>query len=206
MSTPTINTITCLELYELHQRRSVELIDVRSAEEFGELRASMARNVPLDALNPVDLINCRRAASDEPLYFICQMGVRSEWACGKLIAAGFSNVVNVEGGTDAWHAAGLPVERNAAASSIFAQPAKDTSMKSTRVISIERQIKIVHGSIILASCLLGYFVSPWWYALAAAMGAGQIATGLTDRCGTRACLRIMPWNRDQPPAACGTNK
>jgi hypothetical protein len=38
-------------------------------------------------------------------------------------------------------------------------------------------------------------VNPWWYALAAFIGAGQIATGLTDFCGTRACLAKMPWNR-----------
>lgn len=62
---------------------------------------------------------------------------------------------------------------------------------------VERQIKIVHGTIIVASVLLGYFVSPYWYWLAGFIGAGQIATGLTNRCGTRACLNRMPWNEHQ---------
>jgi hypothetical protein len=61
-------------------------------------------------------------------------------------------------------------------------------------MSVERQIKIVHGSLIVLSLLLGWYVHPYWYWLAGIVGAGQIATGLTDRCGTRECLRRMPWN------------
>lgn len=62
-------------------------------------------------------------------------------------------------------------------------------------MNVERQIKIVHGSLILLSLALGLWVQPAWFALAAVIGGGQIATGLTDICGTRACLRKMPWNR-----------
>ena len=62
-------------------------------------------------------------------------------------------------------------------------------------MSIERQIKIVHGSLIVASIILGWFLHPYWYAIALVIGAGQIATGLTDICGTRSLLAKMPWNR-----------
>jgi rhodanese-related sulfurtransferase len=40
---------------------------------------------------------------------ICQSGGRSMKVSQKLEAAGFTHIVNVEGGTSAWHAAGLPV-------------------------------------------------------------------------------------------------
>jgi hypothetical protein len=62
-------------------------------------------------------------------------------------------------------------------------------------MSIERQIKIVHGTLILLGLGLGWFVHPYWYLLVAVIGAGQIATGLTDICGTRSMLNKMPWNR-----------
>jgi Inner membrane protein YgaP-like, transmembrane domain len=62
-------------------------------------------------------------------------------------------------------------------------------------MNVERQIKIVHGSLILLGLALGWWLSPWWFVLAAVIGAGQIVTGLSDVCGTRACLRKMPWNR-----------
>ncbi len=64
-------------------------------------------------------------------------------------------------------------------------------------MSVERQIKIVHGSLIVLSVVLGWYINPYWYLLAGFIGAGQIATGLTDRCGTRACLKKMPWNDAQ---------
>lgn len=69
-------------------------------------------------------------------------------------------------------------------------------------MSVERQIKIVHGSLIVASLALGWFVNPYWYAIAFVIGAGQIATGLTDICGTRSLLAKMPWNRGHRATSC----
>lgn len=60
---------------------------------------------------------------------------------------------------------------------------------------VERQIKIVHGCLIVLSVVLGWYLNRYWYLLAGFIGAGQIVTGLTNRCGTRACLTKMPWNR-----------
>jgi len=152
-----------------------------------------ARLVPLEKLDPQTVMQEQGRSGDRPLYFICQMGGRSGRACAMLMALGYKNVVNVEGGTDAWIAAGLPVESGDGpvprADTVCAIPAGHSS------ISIERQIKITHGSLIVLSLALGAVVHHWWYALAAVVGAGQIATGLTDLCGTRAFLANMPWNR-----------
>jgi hypothetical protein len=67
---------------------------------------------------------------------------------------------------------------------------------------VERQIKIVHGSLILFGLALGWYVDPYWYLLVVVIGAGQIATGLTDICGTRSMLNKMPWNRARTGASC----
>jgi rhodanese-related sulfurtransferase len=43
--------------------------------------------------------------------FICAKGQRSAVACEFAAAAGFSDLYNVEGGTDDWVAANLPIEK-----------------------------------------------------------------------------------------------
>ena len=43
-----------------------------------------------------------------PVVVHCKSGYRSMIACSLLARAGYRNVVNLVGGFDAWHAAGLP--------------------------------------------------------------------------------------------------
>jgi rhodanese-related sulfurtransferase len=111
MNRSSVKTIGCAELRELMAAGNVEIIDVRTPEEFVEVRAATARNVPLDAIDPHAVMQTRTGSPDEPLYFICHLGGRSAAACMMFTAAGFPNVVNIEGGTDAWIAAGLPTEQ-----------------------------------------------------------------------------------------------
>lgn len=111
MNRSSVKTIGCAELRELLRVGPVEIIDVRTPEEFQEVRAISARNVPLDALDPHAVMHTRTAPPGEPLYFICHLGGRSAAACMMFTAAGYPNVINIEGGTDAWVTAGLPTEQ-----------------------------------------------------------------------------------------------
>jgi rhodanese-related sulfurtransferase len=110
MNAPAIKTITCREAYASHLRQPIELIDVRTPEEFQDVHATMARNIPLDKLDPKQIVESRSGNADEPLYFICKMGGRSAYACALLMEAGYPNVVNVAEGTDGWLEIGLPTE------------------------------------------------------------------------------------------------
>jgi rhodanese-related sulfurtransferase len=112
MNPPSVKTIHCADLYRESQARPVDIVDVRTVEEFNEIRALGVRNIPLDRLDPAALIQSRQNSSG-PLYFICAVGGRSAWACEMMMAACYDNVVNVEGGTQEWYAVGLPVERGA---------------------------------------------------------------------------------------------
>jgi rhodanese-related sulfurtransferase len=105
-----IKTIGCHELYRASVNGPIDLIDVRTPEEFAEIRATGARNVPLDSFDPTAVARSRTTPDTDPLYFICAVGGRSAWACERMMAAGHQNVVNVEGGTQAWYLAGLPIE------------------------------------------------------------------------------------------------
>src|SRR6476469_2406768 len=155
---------------------AVDLIDVRTPAEFREVHVGFARNVPLDRLNAEFITAERHGCSTDPLYVICQSGSRGKQACDKLIASGL-DAVNVEGGTLAWVAAGLPVVRG------------------QKPISLERQVRIAIGIVVLASAALAAFVQPYWIGLAAFMGGGLIFSGITDFCGLALLLARLPWNQ-----------
>ncbi len=112
-SSSEVKAITCQELYEASRDRPIDIVDVRTSEEFVERRVAGARNMPLDILEPHEVARSRKSPDSEPLYFICEVGMRSEWACRLMQSAGYTNVVNVTGGTQAWEGAGLPVEQGA---------------------------------------------------------------------------------------------
>jgi rhodanese-related sulfurtransferase len=180
MGEPAVNvpTITPLRLQEVcSERGEVDLIDVRTPVEFREVHAGPARNVPLDRLDPAAVIRARSTLPAEPLYVICRSGGRGRQACEKLIAAGYQNVFNVEGGTLAWVDAGLPIVRG------------------RRAMSLERQVRIAAGSLVLLGVALGWLVHEAFFGLAGFVGAGLIFAGLTDTCGMGLLLARMPWNR-----------
>jgi hypothetical protein len=62
-------------------------------------------------------------------------------------------------------------------------------------MSLERQVRIAAGSLVLLGVALGAFVSQWLYGLSAFVGAGLVFAGLTDTCGMGMLLARMPWNR-----------
>lgn len=173
----TITTIAPRQLFEITQSGdSVDLVDVRTPVEFGEVHVPFARNLPLDQLD-VNRVISDRSTTAKPLYVICRSGARGNKACEKIIAAGFTNVVNVEGGTQAWEQAGLSVVRG------------------KKVISLERQVRIAAGSLVFIGAALGWFVSPAWIGLSAFVGAGLVFAGVTDTCGMGMFLARMPWNQ-----------
>ena len=177
-------TIGPQELAELCESGQIDLIDVRTPVEFRELHAVHARNLPLDRLDPVTLMQARNGSKDEPLYVICRSGSRGRQACEKFLAAGFTNVVNVEGGTLAWAECGLPVVRG------------------RKAISLERQVRMAAGSLVVLGVLLGWLVHPVFLGLSAFVGAGLVFAGITDTCGMGLLLARMPWNqvRSEKPA------
>jgi rhodanese-related sulfurtransferase len=161
----------------LAQGKSVCLIDVRTPAEYARLHATGARLVPLDQLDPNELARARNSG-DEPIYVICQSGSRASRACEKLAAASVSGVYCVEGGTAAWEADGLPVERGRSAH-----------------ISLERQVRIAAGLLVVLGIALAWAVHPAFLVLPLFVGSGLVFAGVTDFCGMALFLAKMPWNR-----------
>jgi rhodanese-related sulfurtransferase len=87
---------------------NIQLIDVRETDEFAEVRAKGAKNIPLS-----EFIERHHEIDDEqPVYVICKAGGRSMQAAQYMEQAlGIEEVFNVDGGTDAWVAQNLPTDQ-----------------------------------------------------------------------------------------------
>jgi rhodanese-related sulfurtransferase len=181
MSVQTISMSDCARL--VRDGKPMILIDVRSPAEYDRVHAQGARLMPLDKLKAGEVAALRRDPA-EPVYFICHSGGRSGKACTAMNDAGVANIFSVEGGTGAWEAAGLPVTRG-----------------SGKVISLERQVRIVAGSLVLVGVVLALTVHIAFAGLSAFIGAGLLFAGITDFCGMGILLSKMPWNQRGAQAA-----
>lgn len=181
-------TISVSELHERLQAGGSHagLVDVRTGAEFEGSHVAGARSMPLDELDAGSLRAASRgAAPGLPVYVMCRSGQRSRTAVEKLRAQGIGEAVGIEGGLLAWEAAGFPVERGA-----------------RQVISLERQVRIGAGSLVVLGAVLGTWVHPCFYGLSAFVGAGLVFAGATDTCGMGMMLVRMPWNNARPASGC----
>lgn len=150
------------------------MLDVRTPVEFAEVQVPEAQNIPLDALQPKSFPHPK----DQPIYVLCRSGQRATKAGEKLGSEPFSQVQVVAGGTLAWIAANLPVTRG-----------------KTKVFSLERQVRIAAGSLVLIGMALGWFVHSGFFGLSAFVWAGLVFAGITDFCGMGLILARFSWNK-----------
>ena len=155
-----------------------QLIDVRSAVEFSEVHVPNALPTPLDRLDPRALFELNTLSKDRPVYVLCRTGARATRAAEHFVREGYANAVVVEGGTLAWINAGLPVKRG-----------------QSKVISLERQVRIAAGAFVFTGTVLGLFVNKAFFGIPAFVGAGLVFAGITDWCGMGLLLAKAPWNR-----------
>jgi rhodanese-related sulfurtransferase len=100
---------SALQVTQLINRGKTTVLDVRSAEEFAKGHLRDAKNIPLaDLTARIGELDKAKARS---VVVVCQTGARSDKAVRQLAAAGFSDVVSLDGGLSAWQAAGLPVAK-----------------------------------------------------------------------------------------------
>ena len=91
-----MNEITFDDFYQLYQKESLSVLDVREVEEFEALHLEGARNFPLSQLADT----YEQLDKTHPYYVICKSGIRSARACQFLAEQGYE-VINVQGGMDA---------------------------------------------------------------------------------------------------------
>lgn len=154
----------------------IQLVDVRSPGEYAAAHVPLATNISLEQLESrLDDI------SRGPVAVLCQSGRRAGLAC-EVLKHHRDDLYLVEGGTQSWIDAGFPV----------------VSSTATRW-SLERQVRLIAGLLVLAGAALSLTVSPAWAFLALFVGAGLTFAGLTNVCGMALLLAKLPWNRPSNP-------
>ena len=176
-----MQTETSISPRELQRRlaagQSARLLDVRTPGEHAAAHVPGVELLPLDELDAAAF--CRERGGDgSPVYVLCQSGDRARRAIAKLERAGAQGCVLVEGGTQAWIDAGLPVNRGA-----------------SRVLPLMRQVQVTVGFLSAAGAALALTVNAWFALIPLVMGCGLLFAGLTGFCGLALLLAKMPWNK-----------
>jgi rhodanese-related sulfurtransferase len=167
-----------LSAQTLQERLSSEdaprVLDVRTPAEFETAHIPGSYNVPLDNLREhrAEL----RAHLDDDVVLVCRTGGRAEQAEKALAEVGLPGLRVLEGGMVAWESNGAPVNRG------------------KQTWELERQVRLVAGSIVLSS-VLGSIVVPELKWVAGGVGAGLTFAALSNTCAMGMLLAKMPWNR-----------
>ncbi|CAN5712381.1 rhodanese-like domain-containing protein [soil metagenome] len=154
--------------------RNTLLVDVRTAAEYEDAHIEGSVSHPLSELD-AEWVS-KLAANKDDCTLVCKGGTRAQKAAVKLTAARLTSVCVLDGGVTAWEAAGLPLVHGQA------------------TMSLERQVRITAGTVVLTGAVLGYFYRPVWIALSGFVGAGLIVAGLTNTCGMGTLIGRLPWN------------
>ena len=150
------------------------VLDVRTPGEFETAHIAGAYNLPLDLLRQHrdEIIT----HLDEDVVLVCRSGQRAVQAQETLRDAGLANVHILDGGITAWEAKGFAVNRG------------------TQRWDLERQVRLVAGSIVLTS-ILSSIAAPKLNWVAGAVGGGLTFAALSNTCAMGMLLSKLPYNR-----------
>jgi rhodanese-related sulfurtransferase len=176
---------------------SSTVIDVRTPGEYGAGHIPGAFNIPLDRLDEavpaLRTAAARKSPSEaaaeaagepEGLVVVCASGARSANARDRLLSQGVASV-SLDGGTDAWAAAGHRLAHTAGARPVW---------------PMERQVRLAAGSLVLLGLLIDLAV-PGFRVLSFLIGGGLVFSALSNTCGMAAVLSKLPYNRRRPADA-----
>lgn len=165
---------TMIDAAELRSRLSdVRVLDVRTGAEYETAHIPGAYHVPLGNLPE----HCDDICGvDGEVVLVCQSGQRAEQAATQLAEAGLSSTLVLNGGMNAWSSIDGDVVRG------------------TQRWSLERQVRLVAGSIALTSVLASTkFPKAKWGA--GFIGAGLTFAALSNTCAMGNVLSRLPYNR-----------
>jgi rhodanese-related sulfurtransferase len=165
---------------ELHDRIASQtppwIIDVRTPAEFETSHIDGSLNVPLDVLNDYGSKVAEQLDPNRDVVLVCRSGQRSSQAAELLQGEGVTGGTILENGITDWEAQGYEVNRG------------------VQRWDLERQVRLVAGSIVLSS-VLGSTLVPRLKWLAAAIGGGLTYAAVSNTCAMGTALSKLPYNR-----------
>ncbi|MET7709578.1 rhodanese-like domain-containing protein [Micromonospora sp. NPDC005413] len=168
----TLDAVSLRELID--SGHAPRVLDVRTPAEFETSHIPGSYNVPLDLLK--EHREELRNHLDEDVVLVCRSGARATQAEQTLAGVGLPNLTVLDGGIMAWQAANAPIKRGASR------------------WDLERQVRLVAGSIVLVSVLGSVFV-PQLKWVAGFIGAGLTFAAVTNTCAMGMMLGKLPYNR-----------
>jgi glyoxylase-like metal-dependent hydrolase (beta-lactamase superfamily II)/rhodanese-related sulfurtransferase len=159
------------------------LLDVRTDQELSEISVKVdnVKHIPLQSI-----ASSIGSLSDQMSYHVlCRTGHRATMAAMLLMQKGFTKVAVIEGGITAWEKAKLPTRKTAAA------------------ISLERQVRIIAGCLILIGSVLS-LVNIWFVVIPLWVGGGLVFAGVSNNCLMALLLMKLPYNRKSLSAGNGS--
>ncbi|MBI4846151.1 MAG: MBL fold metallo-hydrolase [Candidatus Omnitrophica bacterium] len=151
-----------------------KLLDVRSALEFSQAHIKDSINIPIDMLSA--RIN-DLGQSKQNYIVLCRTGNRSPMAADMLMQSGMQEVKIMQGGMERWLKAKLPV------------------IKGEGGVSLERQVRIIAGSLVLSGIFLSWFAHWAFIFLSVFVSCGLIYAGISDNCLMGMILMRLPYNK-----------
>jgi rhodanese-related sulfurtransferase len=172
---PDTDTIGTAQLRQLMQQDPlIRVLDVRTGSEFDGVHIAGSYNVPLDTLGE----HARDLADVEhPIVLVCKSGARASQAHAKLTTAGKQRLHLLDGGMDAWEAAGGDVVRS-----------------SSDTWALDRQVRFVAGMISLTAIVVS-IVAPKAKWLAGGVAFGLSFSAATNTCAMGNVLSKLPHNQ-----------
>jgi rhodanese-related sulfurtransferase len=152
------------------------ILDVRTPVEFETAHIDGSYNVPLDVLKDHGSEVAERLDQGHDVVLVCRSGQRATQAAELLRSTGVPGGSVLQNGITDWESQGFEVNRGL--------PRWD----------LERQVRLVAGSIVLSS-VLGSVAVPRLKWLAAAIGAGLSYAAISNTCAMGTALSKLPYNR-----------
>ncbi|WP_024459738.1 rhodanese-like domain-containing protein [Marinimicrobium sp. LS-A18] len=174
--------VTPQQLFANTRPEELCILDLRTTAEVENERVPGALHIPVQELSAERLQAelSQRGGDKSTVYLLCQSGRRADMAVDKLAGKVDCSLCIIDGGVNAMRHAPVELER---------------SETPRRAVSIERQVRITAGLLILTGVVLGFTVNPGFFWLSGAVGAGLTFSGITDTCAMAKVLLHMPWNR-----------
>ena len=151
-----------------------KFLDVRSPLEYNEVHIKGSVNVPMDMVAArLDELG----TTGDAYVVLCRTGNRSAMAADMLIQSGIKDVRVLGGGMTQWQKEHLPVEKGAGG------------------VSIERQVRIGAGTLVLSGIALAFLVHPAFIGISVFVACGLVYAGTTDNCLMGMLLMQLPYNK-----------
>jgi glyoxylase-like metal-dependent hydrolase (beta-lactamase superfamily II)/rhodanese-related sulfurtransferase len=159
----------------LKQDKQAKILDVRSAMEVSQTHIEDSINIP------IDMISAKigeLSQSKQNYLVLCHSGNRAAMAADMLMQSGIGDVKVIEGGIARWEKEKLPV------------------IKGQGGISLERQVRVIAGGLVLTGVILAWLVNWGFIFIPVFVASGLVFAGLTDNCLMGMLLMRLPYNKN----------